>query len=376
MSDRSCTLGGREGWGAEAAGSRLRRSGELSKTPPSMNRSERGCNYREIKRALREDEGGKVHWLGYGEPREGSPPPVRFAFIDPAASAYPALDVVEKQTAPTSALEATVELATNFIETSRRRELLALLEETSDAVKLSEQMQLTQNQLPTISSQLGAFFGFFERDFRVLDFYLGMYDGLVSVRRTLAIRHPGGDPEQLLRAEFPVLRRAMPVDLASGWKPFACLLSQVEPRYAAHAPACDGPELRNFRILLQVTLDRLHTACARAPEAELPPQASPLCFAAARRMPRVAVRGVPAIEPDRWRRISDELDFHYTLRLLREYGFEYRDLGLSVSQAKYGPVKIRRMLLSMSSDLADKQPTALGSQRTKRQTSSRGLLSS
>jgi hypothetical protein len=316
-------------------------------------------NYREVKRALRTDEQGRVRWLAYSDPRDGTPPPVRFAFIDPAASAYPALDEVEKQSAPVSALSATIELATNFIETSRRRELLALLEEATDTVKLSESMQLTQNQLPTISSQLGAFFGFFERDFRELDFQLGMYDGLVSVRRVLMIRHPDQDAEARLAEVFPVLQRPMRADLPAGWRPFACLLSQVESRYADHAAACDGAELRNFRILLQVTLDRLHTACARTPEAELPPQASPLCFAAARGRPRVAVRGVSPIEPERWKRIAAEQDFHYTLRLLREYEFQYRDLGLSTAQAKYGPVKIRRTLLSMADELADKQPTVI-----------------
>jgi hypothetical protein len=66
-----------------------------------------------------------VRWPAYDEPRDGTPPGVRFAFIDPAASAYPALDEVEKHEAPASALSTTFELATNFIESSRRRELLA-----------------------------------------------------------------------------------------------------------------------------------------------------------------------------------------------------------------------------------------------------------
>lgn len=317
-------------------------------------------NYREVKRALRMGEDGRVRWLSYADPRSGNPPAVRFAYIDPAASAYPALDEVEKEEAPPSALGTTVELAANFVDTSRRRELLALLEETGHEVELGEQMQLTQNQLPTISSQLGAFFGFFERDFRELDFYLGMYDGLVSVRRVLEGTNPSADVEARLAKQFRVLQRPGQGELPAGLRPFACLLSQAEPRYADHAAACDGDALRNFRILLQVTLDRLHVACARATEQDLPPQASPLCFAAARGKPRVVVRGVPALAAERCGRIESEQDFHYTLRLLSEYGFEYRDLGLAPSQSKYGATKIRRTLLSMADALADKQPTPLG----------------
>jgi hypothetical protein len=345
--------GGREGLRCEHPQSDLFYDGGVFDNSPLR------LNYREVKRALRMGEDGDVRWLGYDDSRAGEPPAVRFAYIDPAASAYPALDEVEKEEAPPSALATTFELATNFVETSRRRELLALLEETSREVELGEQMQLTQNQLPTMSSQLGAFFGFFERDFRELDFYLGMYDGLVGVRRVLEGTRPSADAEARLASEFAVLQRPARRDLPAGWKPFACLLSQVEPGYADHAWACDGDELRNFRILLQVTLDRLHVACARVAEQDLPPQASPLCFAAARGKPRVHVRGVQPLAADRSRRIEAEHDFQFSLRLLSEYGFEYRDLGLKPSQAKYGPTKIRRALLSMADTLAAKQPTQL-----------------
>jgi hypothetical protein len=345
--------GGREGLSCDHPQSDLFYDGGVFDNSPLR------LNYREVKRALRMGEDGRARWLKYDESRAGEPPAVRFAFIDPAASAYPALDEVEKQEQPPSALATAFELATNFVETSRRRELLALLEETSHEVELGEQMQLTQNQLPTISSQLGAFFGFFERDFRELDFYLGMYDGLVSVRRVLEGTGGSAEAETRLANAFSVLERPLRHDLPAGLKPFACLLSQVESRYTEHAWACDGEELRNFRILLQVTLDRLHVACARVPEQDLPPQASPLCFAAARGKPRVLVRGVPPIEAKRRARLEREQDFHFTLRLLSEYGFEYRDLGLKPSQAKYGATKIRRTLLTMADELAGKQPTPL-----------------
>src|SRR5204862_822336 len=139
-------------------------------------------------------------------------------------------------TAPTppDALDLTLELARSFIQTSRGRELLALIEETGGA-QLREQMHLTHNQLPTMSGQLGAFFGFFERDFRELDFYLGMYDGLVSMRRVLAERGQADAAEARLAAHFPVLARPLQHGLPRGLLPFACLLSQVEPRYAGHA---------------------------------------------------------------------------------------------------------------------------------------------
>jgi Patatin-like phospholipase len=317
-------------------------------------------NYREVQRALRPGEGRAGRWLDYGEPAAGAPPPVRYIYVDPSASAYPALDQVVQDEVPPNAFDLLSELAGNFIETSRRRELLALLEDSSEATGFREQMVLTENQLPTISSQLGAFFGFFERDFRELDFYLGMYDGLVNVRRALQAQVGLEAAEQSLERTFPVLSRPFRRDLPKGLRPFACLLSQVETSYAGHAVACEGDELRNFRILLQVTLDRLHVACSRVREQDLPSQASPLCFAASRGKPRVRVRGVTPLPASRCARLEAEQDFSFTLRLLSEYGFEYRDLKLSPKQAHRGEIEIRRTLLSMSEALADQQPTAVG----------------
>jgi hypothetical protein len=82
-------------------------------------------------------------------------------------------------------------------------------------------------------------------------------------------------------------------------------------------------------------------------------------MAAARGAPRVELPGVRPLEPERRRRDESEDDFAYTLRLLGDYGFAFHDLGLSPSEAHEGPREIRRVLLSMSSALADAQPGAL-----------------
>lgn len=317
-------------------------------------------NYREVQRALRPAEGRHGRWLEYGESAGGTPPPVRYIYVDPSASAYPPLDqVVSDETEP-NAFDMLSELAGNFIETARRRQLLALLEDSSEASGFREQMVLTENQLPLISGQLGAFFGFFERDFREFDFYLGMYDGLVNVRRALQARGSLEEAEAQLEKMFPVLTRPYRRDLPKGLRPFACLLSQVESSYAGHAVACDGDDLRNFRILLQITLDRLHVACARVREQDLPAQASPLCFAASHGKPRIRVYHAPRLSDARCGRLEGEQDFEFTLRLLAEYGFEYKDLKLSPKKAYRGEIQIRRTLLAMSEALADKQPTAVG----------------
>lgn len=315
-------------------------------------------NYRIVQRGLRADADGRIHWLDVGVQDNRDPPPVRYSYVDPSSGAFPPLDSEDETERPQGAIDLTLELASSFIHASRQRELLALLEESPHG-RVGEGMGLTQNELPTISGQLGAFFGFFERDFRVLDFYIGMYDGFISTRRYLSTLESPASAEARIAADFPVFARPLRPDLPKGLRPLACLLSQVEPEYAGHASACAGEELHNFRILLQVTLDRLHAACARTPPSELPPHASPLCANAARGGARVLVPGVPVIAAESCGRATGELDFGYSLRLLGEYGFTFRDLGLRADEAHYGKVKIRRKLLSMATALADAQPSNL-----------------
>ena len=317
-------------------------------------------NYSVVQRALRSGPDGRARWLEPGVQDEGAVPDVRYSYVDPGTRAFPSLDVDDgdDDEAP-SARALGLRLASTFVETARRRELLMLLEETHELAALGDRIGLTRVQLPTISSQLGTFFGFFERDFRKLDFYLGMYDGLASVRSYLATTGAGAAQiEARLAQQFPVLRVPLARDLPAGQRPFACLLSQLEARYAGHVAACAGEAERNFRILLQVTFDRLHTACARAKAADLPLGASPRCLQAAGGAARWPVAGVRVLPEARREPQPGEQDFAYTLRLLAEYGFAYRDLGLDADDAEYGAVKIRRSLLAMASALAEAQPTA------------------
>ena len=310
-----------------------------------------------VLRNLRKDAAGRARWLELSEPATGTPPMVRYSYVDPSASGLPAPDLVPGDTSETSALDMLSALAANFVESSRRRELLAVLEDADPHDGLRGQMHLTHNQLPPIAGQLGAFFGFFERDFRAFDFYLGMYDGLVSLRSVLEDVSTQAQARARLAAHFPVLQKPLRNDLPQGMRPFACLLSQVDPDYAEHASACDADELRNFRILIQVTLDRLHDACSRLEASALSPYAAPLCLAAASGKPRVHARGVVELPPQRVARAEEEDDFTYTLRLLGDYHFTFHDLGLKADEARYGRTKIRRALLSMSDALAAAQPS-------------------
>jgi hypothetical protein len=73
------------------------------------------------------------------------------------------------------------------------------------------------------------------------------------------------------------------------------------------------------------------------------------------------VPGVEAIAGELHERPAAESDFAYTMRLLSEYGFEFRDLGLSADESGYGAVFVRRRLLKMANVLSDAQTSSLNS---------------
>lgn len=61
----------------------------------------------------------------------------------------------------------------NIFETARKNDLFTLVEESD---RIEDKILLTENYVNQMSGYFGNFFGFFDKDFRKFDFYLGMYD--------------------------------------------------------------------------------------------------------------------------------------------------------------------------------------------------------
>jgi len=268
----------------------------------------------------------------------GIPDNARLYYVNPSRTLLPTAPIEAERAANDPSL---VRMLGNklgdFIETARSRELFALFEEHPEVASV---VQATSRRFPTASGHLAAFMGFFERDFRVFDFYLGMYDGYheldgASVRR-------GWVPED-------------PATMSDSWRPFACLLALFDGEERLR-PACEGDDLRNFRVLAQVALDRVYEQCDALPVDQRPSaKVHPHCAHAAdgASPPRVV-----AAAGDGARRGEDESDFDHTLRLLSDYRFGWRDLGLEPEDAEYGRLEIRRRLLTAAEALADAQDDA------------------
>ena len=294
--------------------------------------------YEVAARGLTTDAEGRPRWRDPSrEPLAavaGSALGARLVYLNPSRALLPEERADAERATEDSLLTLLGHKLGDFIQTARARELYALFEAHPE---VRGNLLALSRRFPTASGHLGAFLGFFEREFRVFDFYLGLYD---------AYHDLGGAN---VRAGW------IPDDLATmpaGWRPFACMLAAFDGEEALR-PACDGNALASFRVLVQVALDRAYALCADLP-IDLRPSS---------RVHAHCARAADGASPPRlvgpaataWRRAPDESDFDHTLRLLTAYRFAWRDLGLGPDEASYGRVRLRRRLLATVEALADAQ---------------------
>lgn len=319
---------------------------------------------------LRVDDNGRGMWRDLGPVVDDTRvryEKIIYQYLDPDTTSYPTPEAMTAQD-EVSTLSFLSGLLGDLITTARAKELYTLAEEQPDLVK---QLFVTHRNFPTMSGLLVAFLGFFEREFREFDFYLGMYDAYAEAGHRL---ERSGDPltfEALLTALHPSLAAGDPKQISANWKPFACMIGWYEPAAQRVRAACDGPELEDFRILLQVSLDRLYARCANTNMSSLEsslPHYHCSQAATGAQPPRVVPSKHGGSNP--WN--DDESEFDYVMGLLDEYQFHFEDLGLDRDEARYAPVRIRRKLLKMVNALAEAQPTR--GQRTVILTGGRALV--
>lgn len=278
-----------------------------------------------------------------------------FLFIDPDIAAYPLPP--ETAVAPNLPLIPQIgSFLSNFISTARSKELYTLLQERPDI-----DVSLSHRHFPTASGHLANFFGFFEENFRRFDFYLGMYDAHRMALRSLP---------RVLDVSRPQTNEAV-------WDPFVCM-SSVFSDEEHDQSACLPDSVRcaalskedcerktrhanAFRVLLQISIDRLYSHCESLPPSVISTVDHHHCLYAAFHKPRRLVKGLPSSPPNAYRRRQNENDFEHTLRLLDLYQFHFEDLLGDKIIGRGGSVEamthVRYQLASLLERTARKQPS-------------------
>ncbi len=293
---------------------------------------------------------GQARWLdrpdlGHGE----IPGKMIFTYVSTDVRTFPAADRAAAGKIPATLLGIVGDVGGSFYDSARAKNLLYVAEE--DPV-FFDRLVIPERHLPAASSPLGAFFGFFETGLREFDFALGMYDA----RRMAEVRLPArlaraGRPGQMQLPE----KVSGATAAAASWKPYRCLSAVMDDPAAAEA-ACQGDDLRDFRIVLQASIERLWDRCAGLEELKGVYADDPLCVAAAGKQPPRRVPGVEPLPGDTWRRGAKENETGYVMRLLAAHRFEFKDLGLTREQAAEAPATLRARLLGVGKQVAATQP--------------------
>jgi len=278
-----------------------------------------------------------------GEPRvdDALPPGAHFYFLDPRARTWPSVGQRQHESPPDSAIDV-VTMLFGMVESSASNALVSVFDERAE---VRERLLVARTHFPQVSS---TFNGLLERAFREFDFYLGMYNARRSAREHALGR---GLPDPL-----DLAMRDEDTEVQTSWRPLACLVATLEGE--GDASRCDGEDLRDFRILLQLTLDTLADDCRDAAAAGAPPPSADQhqCLAAMTAGKYARVPGVRDLPDAERRHREGEGQLAYQLRLLGRYGFHFRDMGLTRADAERAPDRLIRIAHDIAQRFADAQP--------------------
>lgn len=236
-------------------------------------------------------------------------------------------------------------MASELVGAARGMALERVLDEEP---QVRDRLLLAHGHMPKASDPLFGFMGFFEHSFRAFDFWLGVYDAHRLLEEEMSQRLTvNGSPPVMA---FPN-QRAASMGQAASWQPFACLRAVMDGVGDAR-PACGGSAMEDFRILLQVSLERLYDGCARARQQGGDEQAlvEAHCRAAMGGAAPPHVPGLPTVQG--WRAYAGENDLHYVTRRLGGYRFHWADLGLPRSSSGLGLARIRSVLSAIGAATA------------------------
>jgi predicted acylesterase/phospholipase RssA len=102
-----------------------------------------------------------------------------FVYLDQDNKKYPLSTLASMDDTANTFFSNLIGFSSSFVESARNKELFSLFEEMHSS---PDHILLSGNRIPPISEGLHAFAGFFDRDFRRFDFYLGMYDAYRDIK--------------------------------------------------------------------------------------------------------------------------------------------------------------------------------------------------
>lgn len=259
-------------------------------------------------------------------------------YVDAYLGRFPEAPASAERTVRRHSIDNLIELLQGILTTSKRQQVLTLLEEDPT---LRERITLATSFTPQTGREVYSFMALFDQQLRDFDFYLGVY----SAHRQVV------DLGSAIRRTALVLPEDLP-GRDEGWAPFHCLQATLEGPEGTEA--CLDPQALALAPLIQTSIERLYAWCAATTDRQIAGAPSEHCKAARSGEAPPLVRGLRSEVGDDWRIRDGEHALAHALRRSAYHGFIFRDLGLDEPDAKKSAHAMRRALKRMVHRLASK----------------------
>jgi hypothetical protein len=236
----------------------------------------------------------------------------------------------------TSLLSYLASFSDQFVKTSRTRNLTLLTEYHPDLI---ERLHSTSVTLPRASEGLGRFLGFFEKDFRKFDFYLGMHDAHIFLKDFI-------DPKFLLPEQFDHPQ----------WSLFYCIKTayQMSPDQKKYCSIKQKGVDRNDLVLLQTSFNVLYNHCSQLKKD--PGNEHLHCQRAFRgKRPPIILKAIN--KQHRAKTYTKKVNQYYFTQL-NKYGFQFKDLSIKGKDTNNGLYAIREKIGESTKVYVSKLPSS------------------
>ncbi len=272
---------------------------------------------------------------------------VLFVYVDPAVEVLPSVEAAETPSED-STISYLLRLFEQLVESSRSKELQVLLEDNPDVTR---QITATHTYFMPLSDPLYSFLGFFETDFRVHDFYLGMHSAHRWIAEIVGTWRADADPrypEEAFRDED--------VATVESWAPYRCMRAAFDG--VGSTSVCEGVD-PSLRAGIQTSLDRIYARCAELAHraamsgSTLRPTTHEHCRRAFLGERPPLLTGMR--DDGRFEFEEDEPALDHELRRLAAHGFRFKDMNIPPERVGQAKSFIAQRIGAMVRALANQQ---------------------
>jgi predicted acylesterase/phospholipase RssA len=275
---------------------------------------------------------------------------ILFVYVDPAIEVLPTVDASEGP-ADDATVSYLLYLFEQLVDSSRSKELQVLLEDDPDVTK---QITATHTYFMPLSDALGSFFGFFEKDFRIHDFYLGMHSAHRWFSEVMTSWRPNINPV------YPEEKYAgLDPQLIKSWAPYRCMRAAFDGTEPIQS--CKNVP-QSLRAGIQTSLDRIYARCSQLAQT-MHAEGKTVPATAHNHCRRAFLGDSPPLLPGMTNRHfklrENESAMDYELRRLVRHGFEFRDMNIPSERASEAKRYIAQRIGSMVRALGTHQKSGL-----------------